>query len=167
MFRGGNISRTIISTGGTSRTVRATSGCYLDLGYYMSVIPTSHKESDSISNGSYSTKNCGVVFGSGTTAPTIDDIDLEHRITSGLSILSGGLSLGKVADGQYCAWASYTVTNTSEEEITISEIGILTNFVVSNSENAAILMERTVLDEPIVIAPGDQKIITYAINFYH
>lgn len=170
MFRGGSTARTFTATGGTSKTTSADKQYlgFLDLGYYMARTPTKHAEVGTVTSGAlYLTENCGIVFGSGTTAPTIDDIDLENRIKSGLSISCGGLNVGKVADGQYCAWAAHTVTNTSEEEITISEIGILTNFVTSNTANAAILMERTVLDEPVTIAPGEQKIITYKINFHH
>ena len=167
LFRGGTSSRELTSTGGVSCELDSSYAYfrYLDIGYYMARIATRHETYAGSSSIIYSTGLFGVVFGSGTTKPTIDDIDLENRITAGLSVTCGGLNLGKVADGQYCAWASYTVTNTSEEEITISEIGVLTCYF--NSGHYPILMERTVLDEPITIPAGEQKIITYKINFYH
>jgi hypothetical protein len=113
----------------------------------------------------------GVYFGSGTTPAKMGDYKLESVINSGLSIVSSNLrtrSSGEVN----IVYAHFILENTTENNITVSELGIFTPIcnrgVSSFSEYTSyynVLMERTVLESPVVIAPGEFKTITYQITF--
>ena len=70
-----------------------------------------------------------ILFGSGTTPPTIDDVDLEHQITT-LSIMA--VSAGEIQDGYY---TTLTIKNTSDSPITISEVLFLGGFYMYGSQN--------------------------------
>jgi hypothetical protein len=98
------------------------------------------------------------ILGRGTTPATVDDYNLEDMITSGLS----------------CAWVidededkdaihKLTLTNTSNDDITIGEIGIAGNVNVAGNWYLA-LLERTVLDKPITVPAGGFGQIEYAIK---
>lgn len=107
----------------------------------------------------------GLYFGSGSKPATKNDYTLESPIASGLSFSSGVTNVGKTKEGQYAAWVSHVVKNTSNDTINIYEIGLFTIAMVASSSYKSILVERTVLTEPIVIPAGDEKIITYKITF--
>lgn len=111
----------------------------------------------------------GTYFGSGITPATVDDYTLESPITSGLSASSGGAALWKENDGLYVYEQRYLLTNTSDANITINEIGQIRTVVYSETTakywHSPVLMDRTVLDEPIYIAPGETRLVTYRINF--
>lgn len=114
---------------------------------------------DSSSQGTY------VQVGTGTTAPTEDDYDLET------------LNTDIVCDSIISAFTSnktktYTATlsNPTANDIQVTEIGL---FVVasictdssSSTSNRQILLDRTVLSTPISIPAGESKSITYEIVF--
>lgn len=109
----------------------------------------------------------GVYFGSGSTPATRDDYTLEAPITSGLTITNGTVAYGGIA-GDYYAHALFTVQNTSENEITISEVGLFTPLAYDCSANVSnahiwnlFLMDRVVLEEPITIPAGGAKVVMY------
>jgi hypothetical protein len=115
----------------------------------------------------------GVYFGSGSTPASKADYNLEEPITSGLSITNPtSLIWAKNGDGNYSACADFIIRNTRQVEISISEIGVFTPVTTtsniapsSNVQVYNVLMERTVLDAPIVIPVGEAKVITYKITF--
>lgn len=112
--------------------------------------------------------NAGVFFGTGITPPTVDDYALESPITSGLSARESGYAIYKEKEGLYVYEQRIELTNTSDANIGISEIGIVSSVAyVTSSATAfyATLFDRTVLDEPIHIAPGETRLVTYRINF--
>lgn len=115
------------------------------------------------------TNLCGVYFGSGSTPATVNDITLEAPIVSGLSITNADKTLLLYdGNGVGTASASYTVKNTTEEEINIREIGCFATGVGQGTTGAVMtLFERTVLDNPITIQPGVTKLITYKLTFNH
>lgn len=132
---------------------------------YCSAMPTSTNTTNS-SNRIY-----GVWFGSGTTAPTKDDYKLEAPITSGLGINNNTIRplVNNLEPGVYEISSSYQVTNQTEEAITISEIGVWSYLTTESSSSSTrncfpVLMERTVLDEPITIEPGMTKVVTYKLT---
>ena len=110
----------------------------------------------------------GVFFGSGTTPPTKDDYDLESMITTGLAITNTGTSTKDKGNGVYSVEASYVLRNTSAATITVSEMGTFgeVHFKTNSDYHAyRILFERQVLEEPVIIQPGESKLITYKLTF--
>lgn len=107
-------------------------------------------------------KGQGIAFGSDTTPPTINDIKLLNPITSGLSY---GTAMVDYTSVPGVATWSQTVTNTSDSNITINEVGLFTQ---DNTENfqyyCSILFTRSVV-EPIVLEPNDTKVILVKIDF--
>lgn len=116
----------------------------------------------------------GVYFGSGSTPATKADYTLASPITSGLAITSpSAVVWSDDGNGKHTACADFTVRNTSQSEINIYEIGLFSavqsNYSGYNGNYSnqwwLTLMERTVLEEPITIAPGEAKLVTYKITF--
>lgn len=109
-------------------------------------------------NGSINAE--GIFFGTGTTAPTLDDYTLsgELAVTS-----SNGSAASKVSgvedDTGWTISAVYTITNTSDADITIGEIGL-----VASCNGVYPMIERTVLDSPVTIPPGGVGQVTYTIR---
>lgn len=111
----------------------------------------------------------GICVGSGNTPPTEDDYRLESIITSGIS---GSVSYNFGADENDNPYIIYNViiNNTSSNEITINEIGIVQTVQCTNKKGASstsscrCLIDRTVLDEPVTIPAGDSKAIIYKIQ---
>lgn len=99
------------------------------------------------------------VFGNGSTPPTEDDIWLSgDRITNiGVSsVVSSTIN----DDGSVCKTAVFTISNKSTtDDITISEVGTC-DYITSY-----VLLDRTLLDEPVTIPAGGVGQITYTINF--
>lgn len=97
--------------------------------------------------------------GSGTTDPTIDDYALETP-NSGLTNLKTAVAISQDS-GNYNIRTTFTCTgdNTSENSITINEIGIVKGAIVYNTSDAAwrhdnILIIREVLETPLVVPAG-------------
>lgn len=109
----------------------------------------------------------GVYFGTGTTAAARADYKLENPITSGLSVTNSSVVEESDGNGQYSFLADYRIKNTSTADISISELGLF--LPVGSAENIyhSVLMERSVLEEPAVIAPGKSKKITYKVTINH
>ena len=113
---------------------------------------------------------CGVYFGKGTTPAQKSDYTLETPLESGLSFTFPGIqAFSDDGDGVWSVITSYTVTNTTEETISISEIGVFSTFgqYKGASSYPPVLFERTVLTSPITIAPGEAKVVNYRITFDH
>lgn len=147
---------------GSSPIVKHDLTKYGDFGYWLTrakctSFPNRYETSAS--------KAGGVFFGSGATPATQYDYKLETPITSGLSIVNPSqYSFNDNGNGQWTFSASYVVTNTTTAEITIREIGIVTAVNTDSSTYYPVLMERTVLDEPITIPAGDAKLITVKLT---
>lgn len=112
----------------------------------------------------------GLYFGSGSTPATRDDYTLESVIASGLRITNNDVAIENDGNGKYIVSASFIVQNTSEAEVNIYEFGVFTPISNDTSVSGSItwkmvLMERTVLSEPITLAPGESKLVTYKITF--
>lgn len=121
-------------------------------------LPTTYASS---SSGAYP----GVYFGTGSTPASKADYTLESPITSGLSISSGTRLYADEGNGVHSYHATFVVKNTGSAEINISEIGLFSSVNSSTSKFYCVLMERTVLDAPITIAPGETKLVTYKLTF--
>ena len=105
----------------------------------------------------------GVTIGNGTTPATADDYKLESINDTGFSVVTpSGAAITKDDDG-VSIFATYAITNTGTEALVISEIGLTGRLYVSSSTDSA-LLDRTVLDTPITINPGEAKNLTYTIR---
>ena len=104
----------------------------------------------------------GVCLGSGATPATREDYALESLIESGLSQLAVSLACNS-GPGFVEKVATLTVRNTSEETITIREVGWIGGCYPSGSLKC-VLLDRTVIDEPIVIPAGEAKVISYTVR---
>lgn len=100
----------------------------------------------------------GVLFGSGTTPPTIDDYSFSGNVVSGCTCSQTNTS--EIADdGKSSQWQTvFTITNNNTDAVTIGEVGVFTEVYLRNSsaayEHKAIMLDRTVLETPITIEPG-------------
>lgn len=102
----------------------------------------------------YGTAAIGVMFGNGTTPPTVNDRMLSGNYISNLSATTT-ISNGVTENGASIT-VQYTITNGNSESVTISEIGLFYR---------DIMFDRTLLDEPVTIPSGDVGRVTYTLNF--
>lgn len=113
------------------------------------------------------TNSAGVVIGTGVTPATPDDYKLESLITSGFSTNNqSAATVSKDATGVSVS-ASYWITNTGTTPLVISEIGAVGTVHSRSDANVhdCALLDRTVLETPITINPGESKQVTYTIRF--
>jgi hypothetical protein len=103
-------------------------------------------------------------IGTGVTPATADDYRLESIITSGISVATPSAVTVTKENDFVAVYATYTVTNTGTTSLAVSEIGLFSTGRQGN-EALIVLMDRTVLESPIVINPGEAKPITYTIRF--
>ena len=94
-----------------------------------------------------------LVVGTGTTAATAADVDLEEDVTSSFSNLAR--SCTTAADGESLK-TNYEISgvNSTEAPITISEIGIETLVKNPSNVNVYILTARKVFSEPMTVGAG-------------
>lgn len=112
----------------------------------------------------------GISVGTGTTPATEDDYNLEATLSTvnmTLTATQYGLDENNYPYVQY----SITITNTSQSDIVVSEIGYkqtvgLRKTIGSTAASGSqvILLDRTLLDTPVTIAPGDAGIVTYKLR---
>ena len=117
--------------------------------------------------------NHGLKVGSGTTAPTEDDYKLESfladKVDNVLVFYTSGnvvITRGYANDTPYITF-SITVTNTSANAVTISEIGMFGWAAVSIAgvaSSTTVMLDRTLLDTPVTIPAGDTGLVTYTIS---
>lgn len=112
----------------------------------------------------YATSVGGVLLGDGNTEPSLDDYRLSGNIISTVSAATVTPTV-TISDGSVIISATYSITNTGTEDITISEIGLMGKTTTSSSyETTSYLVERTVLDSPVTIPAGGVGQVTYAIR---
>jgi len=112
------------------------------------------------------------VVGSGNTAPSADDYRLDNMITSGISASSSTIACSRsFSNNVYTVTWNIPITNTSNEDITIKEIGLAgpaySSTVINASTSTAVrpvLLDRTLLSTPITIPPSETATITYTLN---
>lgn len=110
--------------------------------------------------------NGGVVIGTGTEPPTVDDYTLSGELISGYSF---NASIKRAPDENGVDMTvTYTITNTGTSDFTIGEIGLIANISNENystsASNYKALLERTVLDTPVTIPAGGVGQVTYTIR---
>lgn len=107
----------------------------------------------------------GVVFGNGTTEPSVDDYWLSgDMITTMTYNVAEGYDVNE--DGSVVKKCTYTITNSGSEPITISEVGYLAEYSPKDSASeTSVLLDHTLLEEPITIPAGGVGQVTYAVTF--
>ena len=104
-----------------------------------------------------------IIIGSGDTAVTFDDYQLSSIISSGWT--KGVPVVGTpLYDSETKKWTntiSFTVTNSSGSDMTIKEVGILSDIYTSYSS----LIYREVLTTPVEIANGNSSTITLNLEY--
>lgn len=101
-----------------------------------------------------------LLLGSGTTAPTASDYNVESAVS--LTNISNTTALS--SENGFKTQITQTVRNDGESAVTINEIGVRKIFyknVETTAEYAYVLMARKVLDTPIIIQPSETKTITF------
>lgn len=113
--------------------------------------------------------NAGISVGSGGTAATESDYQLESPITSGLSALMNRSS-GLDANGYPFIQFDIMLTNTSESSITIREIGYKQSLRASDTlsgtsvSNRVCLIDRSVLGTAVTVGSGSYAVIRYQLK---
>ena len=106
--------------------------------------------------------NC-FVFGDGDVAPTINDYYLSGNLITG--IVSSTTTVRKPNGVE----KRFTVTNNNSNEITIKEICYFNsaswNSDLGSSSGSVLLLDRTVLNEPVTIPAGGIGQVVYTITF--
>lgn len=112
--------------------------------------------------------NCFMCLGSGTTPATINDYCMENQITSGLTTVNPPTVTRVQENDGVSYFSTFVVRNTSAETISVSEFGMFGNAKDGSSASSNIvtfMTEHTVLDEPIIIEPGQMKCLQYVVRF--
>ena len=132
--------------------------------------PTSARQSQTtFINNALSSSSSGIAIGSGDTEPTEEDYTLESQITG----LSASISVANTLNSENFSFKHslmVTLTNSGSEDVTIREIGYFGYSGTSATRGAAVgqnnnakgfLIDRTVLDSPVVVPAGDSSVISY------
>lgn len=145
---------------------------------YLSMLPFSTAITPIVSTITGDSK--GIAFGSGTTPATEDDYTIENLIRSGISVTYapsdgfGSYFYDSEANSED-VYITFTITNTGSSSISISEICRFATFSLGSDYGAAVgtgasyrsafLIDRTVLDTPVVIEAGSSGVIRYQMAF--
>lgn len=110
----------------------------------------------------------GVVFGNGTTPETVNDCNMAGELFS--TYTHSQTLTCEYDETGVTTTIRYTLTNTSETDFTISEVGIFGYAYVKKNGSSYyfrynILLERTVLETPVTI-PGNGGVgqVTYTFR---
>lgn len=154
----------IIGINGTSTIV--VKSTYGSAGSFpLNIAPTTDIYADNyneVNAGMPSSIGIGVVLGSGTTPPTIDDYKMENAITTNLN--AGGVTRSFNANTSNSSLTVVQpIVNRGTNTITISEIGLFgKNSPMAN--DSCILLSRDVIT-PVTIAPNETKTFVVTIDF--
>lgn len=103
----------------------------------------------------------GVMFGDGTAEVSKDDYKLSGNIIK--TITASAKDQSTHNDGQVIKSTLYTITNTGDNPITISEIGYF-GYVGYDNTYVCTLVERTLLETPLTIQAGGIGQVEYTIR---
>ena len=142
-----------------------TDNCYVNAGGYLYQMPDTSiaydENNTQVPYGQYQGNLRAIVLGSGSTPATIEDYKMENYITPAqLTRSNESISL---PDGTFKVVITLTVTNNNAEPITVSEVG--TYMQGYTTGYPAILLTRTVLDNPVVLNQGDSKTFTVEVDY--
>ena len=102
-----------------------------------------------------------LIVGSGNTEATENDIKLENIITN-LTYLTGNMLNGS---GDYVKIVTVTYKNNTSDTVIINEVGLMAGLYNSGSSSKKyILLGRVVLQNPVIMNPGDIYTFSYIIE---
>ena len=114
------------------------------------------------------------LVGTGTTDPTVDDYALEVDVTSSFSTTTTSVNFTVDEDGHFVVTMTWAGTNTSGQDITITEIGARKPLYKNASSSVAAgsvtttasqcLMIRHILQTPVTVEAGSGTSITIQIR---
>ena len=107
----------------------------------------------------------GVRFGTGTAEPTVNDYKLSGTLITKISILSTSSKEVTFTDNGAVVVTTYDVKNISGAELTIGEIGLFACMNYNISLKSSFLIDRTLLDEPVVIPANGFAQIRYTLSY--
>lgn len=116
------------------------------------------------------TSSAGIQIGIGSTPANENDYALESLITSGFSASTPTITKTVDSSGNVSLDYTFTITNTDSADLTIREIGYVQDKQAGTSSGGSastvnhLLLDRTVLDTPIVIPAGEYAAIKYSIK---
>lgn len=111
-----------------------------------------------------STSNTGVAFGTGSTPPSLDDYWLSGDLITEISIVAQRITRANT-EGGVGFTSKLTVENTGSDSIVINEMAIVAKcYKGGTTANGSVMVDRTVLDTPLTLAPGEQGTIDYTFN---
>lgn len=106
----------------------------------------------------------GMAFGTGNVPPSLDDYWLSGDLITTVKILLCEVASTEV-DGVARNTNAITVQNTSATDtVVINEMGFVSRLYIKANSTAYCLVDRTVLDTPLTLAPGEQGVITYTFT---
>lgn len=114
----------------------------------------------------------GISLGTGNSAEKETDYQLEKTLTSGVQMTLTSTTMSVDEYGSPTVTFRITVTNTSGAELTITEVGYkqtvpaVPKLTFTSSSNYVLLLDRTVLKEPLVLSAGDAGVIEYKLTTY-
>lgn len=116
------------------------------------------------------TTHGGVAFGTGTTPPTENDYNLESMLTNISATKSNpAYRIDPITDN-YCMYIDYVISNNTENDITITELGRFGLFRAVDTKGSGVtgtksqaLLDRIVLSTPVVIPSGDAGTVRYEL----
>lgn len=161
---------------GSSTGIKCTIKAKNYAGTEYAVTPFTYRSYFVYVDGALSDSSSGVKFGSGNSEESEDSYTLDNVISSGLSVAAepANNTVNFAYDSENNAieeYVLYTITNTSSENITIAEIGAFqetrTGSDIGESPSSfytSFLIDRCVLDSPLVLAPNDSAVVRYAFS---
>lgn len=119
-------------------------------------------EANNVAINKYSQNYLKVIIGSGETAPSYDDYNLESPLS--LTQSSNTWSAGSQTNDGTIYLVSTTYTNTTQSAVTVKEVGIWYYCYWTSSTMVGILLARTVLSSPVTIEAGEAYTFTYRLS---
>lgn len=112
----------------------------------------------------------GISVGTGDTAATEFDYQLEEHVSSGINLTLTATNVGYDSPGSPCVEYYLTVTNTGSAAITITEVCYKQTLKAcpkigsASSSDVICMLDRTVLSEPMTVQAGDAGVIIYKLK---
>lgn len=171
MFTRNMVGKITITTAQTTKVYKLTTNIMMNRGFNSPTSSATTTDGQLTYNEVGTTPNSssfyyfGIVLGTGTTPPTIDDYKMESYIPEGtLSYTSSNITL-PLTDGEWTNNGTFsltqTVSNNTENPVTVTELGVY-NSNSSNNTRACILLTRDVIS-PVTIQPNETK--TFIISW--